>query len=493
MLCSVAPPGLARVFVAYRGLTPPATNLRPCRGCVVIMLVASAVSSGCIQSSNDALHAAPKDESKPAAKAPATPPQKMLVVKAERKTLSRTTEQPGRIIAYEETPLYAKTTGFVATVHVDLGDKVAGPQVDAQGKITREGKLLAELSLPETEDELQQKAALITQAQAVVVQAQARVRVAAAEVTSAKAKRVEAQAAIARSEADYKRWKSELARISELAATSSVTRKLVDETENQLQAADAVRRESNAKVESADAFVAEAEANQQKAAADVTAAQASLRVAEADHSRVKTLLGYTRIRAPFDGVVTERNVHTGHLVQPGNSQQSKPLFVVVRTDPVRIVIDVPESEAGLTGEKDQVRIRIPSLGMDLTGPVTRTAWVLDATSRTLRTVVDIPNPEGKLRPGMYANAMLTVAERPNVVVVPVSAVASGADKQPFCWTVEGKQLVRKPVTFGLRAGTEIEITTGLGDGDVIVKSNSPGLTEGQAIDTVIEPPPPAKK
>ncbi len=400
-------------------------------------------------------------------KAKAAPATAVVTVRPERKTIRRMTEQPGHIEAIEETPLFAKISGFVREVSVDIGDRVTKDQV------------LAELLVPEMVEELKQKQAMVAQAKSEGVQATAAVQVAAAGVATAKVKITETLAATKRSEADYDRWKAELARIERLAAENAIQKKVVEETQAQFRAADAWREEAGAKIESARAGLAEAEAKLTKANADVTAATAKVAVAEADEGRMKAMLEYAKITAPFAGVVTQRNVHTGHFIPASGSRE--PLLVVIRTDPVRVFVDVPEKDATAVGRDNSAVVRVQALGsQEFTGTVARTAWALDRTARTLRTEIDVPNADGKLRPGMYVYTGVVVAERKDALAIPASALVKQAEKT-VCCCVSGGKIVRKPVTIGLNDGTNVEVLSGLEGTEEIVKANAAALSDGQAV------------
>ena len=131
---------------------------------------------------------------------------------------------------------------------------------------------------------------------------------------------------------------------------------------------------------------------------------------------------YAQIRAPYAGIVTERNVNRGDFVQPASAMTGKPLLTVAHADTVRIFVDVPEMDSPWVeaGRKGYVNVQaLPERPME--GKVTRTSWVLNA-NRTLHTELDIPNPGGDLRPGMYATAHIVLQESPDALVVPLSAV-----------------------------------------------------------------------
>jgi RND family efflux transporter MFP subunit len=406
-------------------------------------------------------------------------------IRPVRKTLIRRTEQPGQVEAFEETPLYAKVAGYVQSIPVDIGDTVAGPRHDPQGRLIDAGQVLVELSIPELEQEYQQKQALVGQAQAEVRQGAAAVRVAEAALAAAQARVEETRAAIARTQADFDRFQSELARVQELATKGALTQQVADEKRNQFRAADAARGETAAKILSAQAAVTESTALLDKAQADHEALKAKLRVAQAEERRVAALMEYRHIRAPYDGVVAVRNVHTGHLVQPGTGSGGKPLLVLIRVDKVRIFVDVPEADAVLTRRDGEARIRIPSMSAEtFTGTVTRTAWMLNAGTRTLRTEIDRDNPDGRLRPGMFVVADLKVAERPDALALPHTALWS-ADGQTFCYTIDSSgKVTRQPVEAGIRAGDEVEIISGLTGNEQVIGTNPAAFRDGQQVEVV---------
>jgi HlyD family secretion protein len=386
-----------------------------------------------------------------------------------RKTLRRESVQPGWIEAFEHTPLWAKLPAYVQKLHVDIGDSVEADQ------------LLAELWLPELEEELHQKEAQVVQTQAGIEQATAAVRAAEAAVATARAKISEAEAGNIRAEADYTRWQSQFTRISQLVAGGSLDRKLEDETRDSLKAAEAARGEARAKVESAKATFAENQAGVAKAKADESFARARLQNAQADRSRQKALLDYTRIRAPYAGVVTERNVVRGDFVQPAGAAAARPLLAVARTDVVRIFVDVPEMESPLVEAGHAARVNVQALpDRSVEGKVTRTGWALGA-NRTLRTEIDLPNPKGLLRPGMYATAHIVLEERPDVLVLPLSAVIRG-EKQAACWTVQDARAVRTSIGLGLQVGNEVEVSSGLKGDEAVVQSQVESLHEGQPVE-----------
>jgi RND family efflux transporter MFP subunit len=421
----------------------------------------------------------PADQS---AAASASSLPRVTVITPERKTIRQTVEQPAQIEAFEVTPLYARVAGYISQMHVDIGDRIEGPKFDTDGKLAKAGQPLAELSIPEVDDEVRQKAAAIVQAKAEEEQARAAVKVADAKVTTAQALVVETAAAISKATAEYDRAKSEYERFVQLAAGAAVTQKNVDEAKERFASADAERARAAAGRTSAQATVKESEALLEKAKADLAASAARVEVAQADHARARAIAQYGTIRAPYDGIVSRRNVHTGHLVQAAT--QGEPLLVVMRTEPVRVFLDVPEADADLINDGDEAVIRIPAMnGREFRGVVKRSSWSLDNSARTLKTEVDVPNEDGRLRPGMYAYTRIVADEHKDAIVLPTSAI--GNDKgESFCLAIENGKIARKPVTLGLRSPGELEIATGLEGNEKVVRGNLSAYLPGQAVEAI---------
>jgi RND family efflux transporter MFP subunit len=234
-----------------------------------------------------------------------------------------------------------------------------------------------------------------------------------------------------------------------------------------------------------------------KARADVVVAQERLEVARKNHELAKTLLDYSKVLAPFDGVVTQRNVDTGHFVQPATGVKADALFVVARTDRMRVRVEVPEADADWVSQDTSVTIRVPALKTyQYRGKVTRTSWSLDRTARTLLAETEVPDADGRLRPGMYAYAALT-AERPNVLALPAAAVLTEGDVtggyRTFCFVVKDGKAWRTPVEVGARDSQWVEVLkkqarpgesarwedfTGR---EEVALGNLSGLTDGQPV------------
>ena len=324
-------------------------------------------------------------------------------------TLTWAVEQPGTVQAFETTPLVAKLPGYVKRLTKDLGDRVAA------------GELLAVIEIPELEREAESKAAAVAVADAEVEQSRSSVGVAAGMVASAEATVLEVRAGQSRVQADYERWESEAKRIETMVSQKVIDAQTLDETRKQFRSAAAGRDELAAKVNSAQVMVREAAARKQRTEADLKASQARRLMADAEAKRVAAMLDYCQIKSPYAGVVTGRYVHTGHFLQPG-ANRAETLFTVARLDTVRVFVEVPEAAAAQANPGAKVTVRFPGSGnAEVAGTITRTAGVLNADTRTLRTEIDLPNPDGKLRPGSYAVVRLS-ATATDALVVPPSAV-----------------------------------------------------------------------
>ena len=415
-----------------------------------------------------------------ASRAMAQAAAKVVVVQPERKAIRQLVEQPASLEALETTPIFARVPGYIERIAVDMGDKVTGPELDKDGKQIKPGQTLAVLSLPELERDVQQRQAAISEAKSQVDQAYAEVRVSESKIVSARTQVAASEAAIRRCEALVAQQRAELDRVTKLAERQALSQKVVDEARAAYQAAEADRDAATAKLEAAAAGIKEAEALLGKSQADRAAADARVKVTEAALAQSQTMLDYGTVRAPFAGVVSRRGVHTGHFVQPAG--QGQPLFEVTRIDTIRVYIDVPESVAALIDNGDPVTVRFPSAAIPpLEGQITRMSWTLDKATRTLKAEVEVPNPSGKLRPGMYAYTSIVAAEKKDALVLPVQTLI--ADKQQtFCACVEDGKVVRKEVKLGLRTPTEVEIVEGLQGNEQVIRANAAGFAVGQAVE-----------
>jgi len=367
----------------------------------------------------------------------------------KKQALHWSVEQPATIAAYETTPVAAKIAGYVKAIATDK----QGKPIDI-GSVVVSGQPLATLDEPELEAEAAQKKAGVDQAVAELEQVKKDVAVADAQVVAAKAMLKEAEAGIAKALAEFDRWKAELAQTDDL-----VLKKVIDTQSRavllkQYLAAEATRTEADARVNTAKAALGEREAKRSKVDADVAAATARVKVAEATHREALARLGYANITAPFDGIVTARNVHTRHFVQPPAA--GVPLFVVSRLDVVRVHVDVPEASAARTTAGAKALVRVPALGnAEFPASITRTSGVVDPNTRMLRAEIDLVNEKRVLQPGLYAFVRIE-AEAADAVLLPAGCILA-ADETHYVYLVEGGKAVKYRVQVGRSEGTLIQL------------------------------------
>ncbi len=334
---------------------------------------------------------------------------------------------PGNIQPLLSADVYARADGYIERRNVDIGSKVS------------RGQVLAVISSPEVDQQLLQARATVAQSEATLQQA---------------------KAALEQSKAN-----AELARLTKerdlpLGQEHAISQQIVDEA---VQA-------HNARV----ADVAAAEAN-------ITAAEATVKANRANVSRLEQMQGFEQLVAPFDGIVTARNVERGDLVNMGNAAASKPLFSIAQSSTLRIQIDVPQSEAVniQQGQKASVIVR-ERLGREYTGTVARSANALDSAARTMLTEVQVDNRDGSLLPGMYAQVQFTLAEQRRSLIIPTSSLVID-QKGMRVVTLQDRKIHFAPVVIGKDMGNQVEILSGISGTDALVASPSDLLNEGQEV------------
>jgi RND family efflux transporter MFP subunit len=203
-----------------------------------------------------------------------------------------------------------------------------------------------------------------------------------------------------------------------------------------------------------------------KANASVAAADVDLAVATA--AKIRTMLGYSRILAPFDGVVAHRQVNRGDFVQSASTGRTTPLFTVQRVDVIRVFCNVPESD--VSHLRVGLRASVKPYGLEekpIEGTVTRFEGRLDPQTRNMRTEIDVPNPGGVLYPGMYAQVSLETERHENALTLLVSSVGTDPNGK-FVDVVRQGEIVRQPVQIGMTEGGMVEVLSGLADNADVV-------------------------
>ena len=397
------------------------------------------------------------------------------VVRPVRGGVRRVTIQPGSVHAFESVDLYAKASGFLKTQRVDIGSPI------------KRGETLAEIDDPELQRDVEEATAKVEQARAQAEQATSRVATAVADREAADSLVVQADSDIARLASNRVLAEKQYERIKDLSARDAIDRKLVDEQQKELESAQAAERTGHAAVKTARAQAAASVAKILQAKADVAEARASVRVAEARLSRATVLAGYTRITAPFDGVVTHRTFHPGAFIRSAADGAPEPLLTVMRTDKMRVVIQVPDLDVPLLDVGDKVTITVDALkGREIAGAVSRLGKLEDPTTRTMRVEVDLPNPDGLLVEGMYGGAVIELQPPTDHLAVPSACVVGH--------TVRGKAVVflvrdgkarRTVVTVGNDDGSSIEVLSGVEPTDAVILRPGTTLDDGAPIQVTV--------
>jgi RND family efflux transporter MFP subunit len=382
-------------------------------------------------------------------------------------------ELSATVEALEKADLCARVPGLVEDVPSDID---IGRQVTAGEKLIR-------LAVPDLEAEKAYKEALWEEAKKKKAQALEAQRVAGLELEEAK--KLEK-----RYQAEYTYRKLEHERVAELAQRDTVTKQRRDETQNQMEAALAAWEAAKAQIDTKRGKL-------DASAVDVEAAESRIKVAAAEVNRLDVLLRYATITAPFDGVITKLWVSRGAMIK----DPSVPLLTVMRTDVVRVLMDVPERDVPLIRvavadkKPNLVELHVPALretvgNKAFIGHVTRMAAALDPNTRTMRTEVHLENKDGVLRPGMYGTATITLETRENVLTVPSTAVVvRGKQVELFCVVDHPDDpmlgiVQRAPVQIGLDDGMQVQVR-GLTGKERIIAKGSGVVREG---DTVIAVP-----
>ncbi len=409
------------------------------------------------------------------------------VANPQRKDLTRPIDQPGHLKPYEQTPIYTKIAGIAKEPKCDIGDRL------------KKGDLLVELYVPEVVQELHLREARVTQAKADLEQSKEAAGAAKAGWDAALSDINAKLASIESAKAQVERWEKEVDRANKLLKESVFDRQTRDEQVNQLHASRAVCDEMKAKWISSQATAIQTKAIFNKCEADILVARANLEVSKASLEWQRDWLAYAKITAPYDGVVTLRNVHSGWFlaasVTGSTNKAADPLFVMMRTDIMRCTVDVPELDSLLVKVGDKAIVRFQAMpGTESIGTVTRFSEALDDKSRTLRVELHLPNPENKLLPGLYANVTILAKIR-NAWTIPPEAkmddILADGDK-PYCFMVEDGKARKMFLQLGTTCEEGLQVLRKQRPGStlwenlsgheaVVVSKNCKGLEDGQAV------------
>jgi multidrug efflux pump subunit AcrA (membrane-fusion protein) len=396
---------------------------------------------------------------KPVAVESVSEPLAVQVIKPSMRKIVRVIGQPSFIESFERTSIYPKPTAYIEKWLVDIGDKV------------KKGEVLATLFVPELVEDLGTKNATVELDKERIELAEKIVKVAEADVKAAEANLAEAKAILAKYQAEVDRWDSEVKRLKQQVARGVVDPQILLESTNQLRASTAARDAAKATIMKAEAQLLSENATLAKAKVDVAVARADLSVADSQARYAKRWVDYLTLTAPYDGVIVARNANTGDFVLPTTgdptameraphlspSGTAAPIYVIDRTDIVRIFVDIPEKDANYVHVGTKATVLAQAYrDQVIPGTVTRTSWALNVKSRTLRAEIDLKNPGAQLLPGMYAYAKVII-ERPNVRALPASALDHDGD-ETFYWAYDHGKAKQTDVQTGVSDGTWIEVT-----------------------------------
>lgn len=376
---------------------------------------------------------------------------KVRVVKVKREDFVVQTVQPCTIVASRTVQLYARVSGVITRRNVELGDRV------------KKGDVLAEIDAPEVAEEVLIAQADADEARATLVHAEASVEVAQADIAQAKAVLDENSAELAASESKVKYRVKALERIKELIEQRSVDQPPADEKEEQLNAAKSELRSVVSSRKAAEANVSRATAQLEAAKANLQVAKLRAAAAQRRLERIRQHTEYLQIRAPIDGAVTEIRANVGSLT--AGSGKGEPLFVVSSVDLLKAVTTVPERDALRIKVGDLATVRFDALPKrHITAHVSRMAYGFDPQTRTLRTEIDLNNPEG-LRPGMFGAAAIPLETHRNVLTIPLGVYRAG---DSVYRVVNGRIDEKASVRLLSGGGDKLEVLEGLLEGEVVI-------------------------
>ena len=351
----------------------------------------------------------------------------VAVVKTSVQNLSHALVLTAEFKPFQEIDVMAKVAGYVKKIYVDVGDRVGT------------GQLLATLEIPEMGDD--------------ITRAQASVERSGSEVARARDEVQRAESAHQMTHVAYQR----------IFTVSKNRPGLVAQQEID----DAHGRD----------LVSEAQVAAAKSSLESAIQQVNMN--KADQGRTKTMFEYTRVTAPFAGVITKRYADTGSMIQAGTASQTQamPLVRLSQNSLLRLILPVPESAVPRVHVGQQVEVRVPTLNRNFQGKVARFAEKVQSSSRTMETEVDVPNPSLLLIPGMYAEVNLTMEQRDGALAIPLGATS---ESKVMVVNAQNQIEIRK-VELGIETANFVEVRSGLQEDELVVIGNTGALQAGQQV------------
>jgi len=338
---------------------------------------------------------------------------------------------PGNVQAFTDSPIYARSSGYLKKWFVDIGGHV------------KAGQELAIIEAPELDQQVRQAKATIQQAQAALDQA------------IANEQQGKANEELAKVNAD--RWKN-------LVAKGAVSRQENDQYQAQYQAQ-----------------LANLNALEQA----VSAARSTIAADQANLGRLQEMQGYETVRAPFDGIVTARNIDIGALINAGNGGPAQELFHMAYTAKLRVYVNVPQADSRAAAPGLKCYLTLTEFpGRKFAGQLVRTSGAIDPASRTLLTEVDVDNASGELRPGAYAEVHLMIPEGARSIILPVSTLLFRSEGLRVGVVRDGDKAYLVPVVLGKDYGNEVEVVSGVAEDDQVIANPPDSLVSGTTVQVV---------
>ena len=353
------------------------------------------------------------------------------VTKVVKKSLGRDITLSSELVPFQEIDVYAKESGYVKKLLVDYGAHV------------KAGQVMAILEIPELEAQLHEDEA---------------------EIKNANNQVTRAQHELGRYQAQYKALHLQYTRLSGVFQSQPgiVAQQEVDDAQGKDLAASSQVDAGQAALESS---------------------QSQMAVAKAKLAHDQSLFDYSKITAPFSGVVTQRFANLGTLVQAGtnSSTQALPIVRLSQDDLFRLVIPVPESYVRFIRVGDAVDVRVPSLNRTFKGKVARFSVDGREDTRPMHTEVDVRNPDHLLVPGLYAEADLTLEHKEDIPAIPLQALNHEGNKSTVFVVNGNSELEDRQVTLGIQTANDAEVVAGLHQGEMVVVSDFAGLKAGEKV------------
>jgi RND family efflux transporter MFP subunit len=352
------------------------------------------------------------------------------VTAAHQASANTPLDLPGDLQALIESPIYARADGYLVKRNVDIGDHV------------KPGQVMAEIETPELDQQIQQARATLSNSVSSLKELEANLTLARANLglarqTAQRWQELEKKGAVAHQDADEKRAD-------------------LDVKQAQLEAAQA----------------------------RIVSTRDLINANEANLHRLEQMKAYSHVTAPFEGMVTARNVDVGVLINSGNGGPAKAMFSVAQTAILRIFVNIPQANLASVRTGETAELRVQELpGQVFQATVSRFTHEVDPTSRSMLAILQVPNPHGILLPGMYAQVRFAgVRSTPGTVLIPGDALIMSPQGTRVAIVDADNRVHFRGVKVGIDYGGDIEILSGLSSGDLVVMHAGDSIKDGVEVD-----------